>query len=108
MALYDKFITQLQIDVADVHSQKAARIILHLQSVIRDYNSDDAIFDDEKTLDESDDTFESALESMVIAEVVVNAVPEILEVAVDLAEGAVEIASDIIEGVGDFFSNLFD
>lgn len=51
MALYDDLIERLldparRLIVSD--RQEAAEKIRHLQQVVRDYNPDDALFDDEK------------------------------------------------------------
>jgi hypothetical protein len=55
MALYDELVDILRQHPAPAltgprtpHEVKAANIIEHLQNIIRGYNSDDAIFDDEK------------------------------------------------------------
>ena len=58
MALYDELVDILRQHPAPSltgprtpHEDKAAIAIEHLQSIIRNYNSDDAIFDDEEKAD---------------------------------------------------------
>ena len=123
MASYDEFIAQLKSNENDVQAQKAAIIIAHLQNIVRDYNSDDSIFDDEKTLDPPESTFESALNAAVITEVVLDTVPNVIgalaEAGVEMleisgsavgamAEGIAEGVGSVLEGVADGISSLLD
>lgn len=49
MAKYDTIADSLSRNCWDrAFGERAANVIRHLQNVIRDYNPDDAIFDDEK------------------------------------------------------------
>ena len=102
MAAYDEFITQLQADTNDVYSQKAARIISNLQDMIRHHNSDDELFDDEKSQPEK--PFEHSLAAVVTAEVILETIPSVVGSLVEVGVGALDVGGEIIgavaEGVG--------